>query len=113
MINEIIIAVVILTGLGLLFAAILAIAYKKLKVYEDPRIDTVEGMLPKANCGACGIPGCRAFAEMVVAKTINPGKCTVSSAAAIGEIASYIGVEATIGEKIVARLLCAGGKAEA
>ena len=113
MINEIIIAVVILTGLGLLFAAILAIAYKKLKVWEDPRIDAVEGMLPKANCGACGVPGCRAFAEMVVNKTINPGKCTVSSHAAIDSIASYICVEASVGEKVVARLLCAGGKNEA
>ncbi len=113
MANEIITAIVILTGLGLLFAIILAIAYKKLKVYEDPRIDSVEAMLPKANCGACGVPGCRAFAEKVVNKTINPGKCTVSTAAAIESIASYMGVEASHEEKVVARLLCAGGKNEA
>ncbi len=56
MANEIITAIAILTGLGLLFAVILALAYKKLKVYEDPRIDKVEDMLPKANCGACGAP---------------------------------------------------------
>jgi len=113
MANEIITAIVILTGLGLLFAVILAIAYKKLKVYEDPRIDIVDGMLPKANCGACGVPGCHAFAEMVVAKTINPGKCTVSTPAAIERIANFIGVEASHEEKVVARLLCAGGKNEA
>ena len=39
--------------LGLLLAAILAIANKRLFVYEDPRIDEVEDMLPHANCGAC------------------------------------------------------------
>jgi Na+-translocating ferredoxin:NAD+ oxidoreductase RNF subunit RnfB len=113
MINEILIALVILTGLGLLFATILAVAYKKLKVYEDPRIDKVEEMLPNANCGACGEPGCRAFAEKVVDKTLNPGKCTVSSADGIEKIANYLGIVASQEEKRVARLLCAGGKNEA
>lgn len=109
MMNEIIISLVILTGLGLLFATILAVAYKKLKVYEDPRIDIVEGILPGANCGACGMPGCRAFAEKVINKELNAGKCTVSSKEGIEKIAGYLGVEVSDEEKRVARLLCAGG----
>jgi RnfABCDGE-type electron transport complex B subunit len=111
--QEIFIAVVILTGLGLLFATILAIAYKKLRVYEDPRIDVVEEMLPGANCGACSMPGCRAFAEKVVSGDMNPGKCTVSSESGIEQIADFLGVEASNEEKRVARVLCAGGKEEA
>jgi Na+-translocating ferredoxin:NAD+ oxidoreductase RNF subunit RnfB len=113
MTNEIIIPVAILTGMGLLFAVILSIAYKKLKVYEDPRIDIVEEMLPKANCGACGFPGCHAFAEQIVAKTVNPGKCTVSTPVGIERIGNFLGVNAKQEEKVVARLLCAGGKNEA
>jgi len=113
MFEDAIIAVLILTGLGLLFATILAVAYKKLRVYEDPRIDEVEEMLPASNCGACGMPGCRAFAEKVVANEINPGKCTVSSPSGIEGIAEYLGVEVSSEEKRVARLLCAGGKNEA
>jgi Na+-translocating ferredoxin:NAD+ oxidoreductase subunit B len=111
--NEIFISIAILTGMGLFFAGILAISYKKLKVYEDPRIDKVESMLPGANCGACGLPGCRAFAEKVVDKEINAGKCTVSSETGIEKIAGYLGIEASQEEKVVARLLCAGGKNEA
>lgn len=113
MANEIIISVSILVGLGLVFATFIAIAYKKLKVDEDPRIDRVDGMLPHANCGACGQPGCRAFAEKVVSGEAPPSKCTVSSAAAVGQIAAYLGVSAGAEEKKVARLLCAGGKREA
>lgn len=113
MVNEVLIALIILTGLGLLFATILAVAYKKLKVYEDPRIDKVEEMLPGANCGACGLPGCRAFAEDVVGQKINVGKCTVSSPEGIDDIASFLGIEASQEEKRVARVLCAGGKNEA
>lgn len=112
MFSEVAISLSILTGLGLLFASILAIAYKKLKVWEDPRIDKVESMLPGANCGACGEPGCRAFAELVVKNEIAPGKCTVSSAEGIGTIAKFLGVDAAQEEKKVARLLCAGGAQE-
>jgi Na+-translocating ferredoxin:NAD+ oxidoreductase subunit B len=112
MFSEVAISLSILTGLGLLFASILAVAYKKLKVWEDPRIDQVEGMLPGANCGACGVPGCRAFAELVVKKEIAPGKCTVSSVEGIGSIAKFLGVDAAQQEKQVARLLCAGGAQE-
>jgi Na+-translocating ferredoxin:NAD+ oxidoreductase subunit B len=112
MYSEVAISLSILTGLGLLFASILAIAYKKLKVWEDPRIDKVESMLPGANCGACGEPGCRAFAELVVKNEIAPGKCTVSSAEGVGTIAKFLGVDAAQEEKKVARLLCAGGAQE-
>ncbi|MCU7859211.1 MAG: Fe-S cluster protein, partial [Candidatus Thiodiazotropha sp. (ex Lucinoma kastoroae)] len=47
-----------MTGIGLLFAIILAVAYRFLKVQEDPRIEATEDLLPGSNCGACGQPGC-------------------------------------------------------
>ena len=113
MIDEVVIPLAIMMGLGLLFATIIALGYKKLKVYEDPRIDAVDDMLPHANCGACGVPGCRAFAEKVVSNELNVAKCTVSSPDGIEAIANYLGIEASAEEKRVARLLCAGGKNEA
>ena len=102
-------SVLILGGTGLVFASFIALANKKLKVWEDPRIEVVAGMLPQANCGACGLPGCRAFAEKAVAGTVQPAQCTVSAADKVGEIAGYLGVDAGTGIKRVARLLCAGG----
>lgn len=113
MLGEFLIPIFILAGLGLLFGIILSIAYSRFKVFEDPRIDIVEEMLPSANCGACGQPGCRAFAEHVVKEGTNPAKCTVSSSEGITNIANYLGVEASQEEKNVARLLCAGGINEA
>ncbi len=111
--EDFLIPLAILVGLGLLFGLILAIAYKQFKVFEDPRIDVVEGLLPNANCGACGVPGCRAFAEEVVSGESNPAKCTVSSEEGITNIANFLGVEASQEDKIVVRLLCAGGIKEA
>ncbi len=111
--GELLIPLAILAGLGLLFGIILSLAYKQFKVYEDPRINVVEELLPSANCGACGAPGCRAFAEKVVIENMNPAKCTVSSEEGIDKIAAYLGIEASREEKVVARLLCAGGINEA
>ncbi len=103
------IAIAALGGLTLLLALILIIANRRLYVYEDPRIDVVEDLLPHANCGACGFPGCRPFAEALVSGSVLPGKCTVSSEEGREEIATYLGVELGSEEKLVARLACAGG----
>ncbi|HET7189446.1 MAG TPA: (Fe-S)-binding protein [Gemmatimonadaceae bacterium] len=102
-------AVLILGGVGLVFGVFIAFANKRLWVWEDPRIDVVAQMLPNANCGACGLPGCRAFAEQAVAGAVAPAQCTVSGEAAREQIAQYLGVDAGSAVKNVARLLCAGG----
>ncbi len=95
--------------LTLALAGLIAVANKKLYVYEDPRIDQVEDMLPHANCGACGFPGCRPFAEALVSGQVLPGKCSVSSDAGRAAIASFLGVALGAEEKRVARLACNGG----
>lgn len=102
-------AILILGGIGLAFGVLIAVANKRFKVWEDPRIDAVTAMLPGANCGACGLPGCRAFAERAVAGEIAPAQCSVADAGARTAIADYLGVEAGSAQKRVARLLCAGG----
>lgn len=102
-------AILILGGVGLVFGVFIATANKRLWVWEDPRIDIVSQMLPNANCGACGLPGCRAFAEQAVAGKVSPAQCTVSGASAREQIASFLGVDAGEAVKNVARLLCAGG----
>ncbi len=107
--TEFLIAGGIMGAMGATLAAVLAFADKKLYVYEDPRIDEVEGLLPKANCGACGCAGCRAFAEKAVKGEIAPGKCTVNSPEGVAAVAALLQIDAGAEEKRVARLACAGG----
>lgn len=106
--NAVLLSILILGGVGLVFAVLITLANKKLKVWEDPRIDIVAGMLPGANCGACGMPGCRNFAEQAVAGALKPGQCNVLDPAGAAAIAQFLGVEAGESVKKVARLLCAG-----
>jgi electron transport complex protein RnfB len=103
----------VLGGVGLFFGFLIAMANKKFYVWEDPRINEVEQLLPNSNCGACGQPGCRAFAEGLVNGKLQPSGCTVMGADDINEVAAYLGVDAGQASKRVARLLCAGGKNEA
>ena len=103
-------SVYILAGVGLVFAIFIALAYRKLRVYEDPRIDVVTAMLPGANCGACGFPGCRGFAEQAVAGTVKPAACNVINDEGAAAIAKFLGVDVGEANRRVARLLCAGGK---
>ncbi len=103
-------AVIFMVVLGGALAALIALALRKLHVHEDPRIEQVEEMLPHANCGACGYPGCRAFAEATVKGEALPSRCTVNTAEANQDIADFLGVSMGQQEKIVARLACQGGK---
>jgi len=111
--SEIATSVMIMGGVGLFFGVALAVAFRFLRVDEDPRVESVEGMLPGSNCGACGEPGCRGLAEKVVSGAVAPSKCTVSSPEGIERIAEFLGVDAGAEEKRVARLHCAGGKGRA
>lgn len=106
---EIASAIGFLAGLSIALAGLLMLANRFLRVEEDPRLEEVADALPGANCGACGLPGCRAFAERVVGGEIEPSKCPVGGPETAQFIANLLGIEAGHMEKKVARLLCAGG----
>jgi RnfABCDGE-type electron transport complex B subunit len=107
--TQILLSVLVLGGLGLVFALMIALTHRKFWVWEDPRIDAVATMLPNSNCGACGQAGCRAFAEGLVGGRLQPAQCTVMGAGDREDVAAYLGVDVGQAARRVARLLCAGG----
>ena len=72
---DILIAIAILGGLGLVFGLVLAAASKVFYVETDPRLDQLNECLPGANCGGCGFAGCGAYAEAVLKGEAPVGKC--------------------------------------
>ncbi len=103
----------IMTGIGLFFGIILAVASRVFFVREDPRIARTEEMLPGTNCGACGEPGCQPFAEALVSGNAQPSGCTVAADDDVEAIADFLGVDAGEADRRVARLKCAGGSSQA
>lgn len=109
----IIIAIATMGGLGFIFAGALAFADKKLRVEENPKIAEVNEVLPNANCGACGNAGCYDFAVKVVNGEAKINGCPVGGQEVVDEIAHILGMESSQSVKLVARILCNGGLAEA
>ncbi|MCA8973521.1 MAG: RnfABCDGE type electron transport complex subunit B, partial [Planctomycetes bacterium] len=111
--SDVLVAGAIMAGLGVVLGSLLAFAYRFLRVPEDPRCQRLEQMLPATNCGGCGEPGCRAFAEALLRGSRQPSGCTVAGPDTVAAIAAFLGVEAGTLDRKVARLHCAGGKGQA
>ena len=100
----------VLLGLGLSAAVILAAASKFLYVKEDPRIEKVKAILPGANCGGCGYPGCAGAAAAVVAGTAPADVCVAGGHETAQKVADIMGAELTYREPRVAEVRCTGGR---
>lgn len=92
MLSSIFIAVAILTVLALAFGVILGFASKKFKVEGNPIVDQVDTLLPQTQCGQCGYPGCRPYAE-AIANGDKINKCPPGGTATMEKIAELMGVE--------------------
>ena len=90
--SEIFIAIILLTLLALLFGVLLGFAAEKFKVQGNPIVDQIEAILPQTQCGQCGFPGCRPYAEAIAnGEIIN--KCPPGGQATIEKLADLMGVE--------------------
>lgn len=105
--------ILVVGAVGLVFGLGLAIASLKLAVETDPRIDDILGVLPGANCGACGYPGCSAFAKAVAEGSAEPSGCIPGGASVAHKVADILGVSAEAAEPLMAVVHCKGGNAEA
>ncbi|HHV72406.1 MAG TPA: RnfABCDGE type electron transport complex subunit B [Clostridia bacterium] len=107
-------AVLSLAIAGLALGAILAIAAKKFAVEVDERVPKIREVLPGANCGACGYPGCDGLAAAIVAGSAPVNACPVGGNPVAEQIAAIMGVEAgSTGEPKVAKVICQGDQSNA
>ncbi len=99
----------VLAAMGIIAAVVLFFVSKAFRVVEDPRIDEVVDILPGANCGGCGFPGCRGLAEaMVKADNLEGLVCPVGSSDMYPKIGAILGAEIVAAEPKIAVLRCNG-----
>ena len=108
--GEILIAIGILGGLGVVFGAVLAAASKVFYVETDPRLEKLNECLPGANCGGCGYAGCGAYAEAVLNGEAPIGACASGGNECAQAMAEIMGVEAAEVTRKVALVRCSGEK---
>lgn len=104
----ILIPVVSLTVTALALGGCIVLVSKKFYVYEDPLIETITKLLPNANCGACGYPGCSQFAAALV-ETRNPQlACPVGGEAIAESIGPILGMKLAEAQPVVCAIRCQG-----
>lgn len=105
-------AVIVLGVIAILAAAVLYVCSKKFAVYEDPRIGQVAEILPGANCGGCGFPGCSGMADALVkgcdAGSIDGLNCPVGGAEVMTKVADLLGMAIANSDPKVAVVRCNG-----
>lgn len=103
------IAIFSLGLLGLLAAVALGYAARRFAVEVDPRETALLELLPGANCGACGFPGCAGYARALARGEVGADLCPPGGAAVARQVAQLLGVAVTLSEPRVAVVFCQGG----
>lgn len=106
--NQIITPVLLVSGIGLVCGIVLTVVSILMAVPKDEKTETILGMLPGANCGACGYSGCEGYAKAISQGEAKPGLCTVGGEAVASSISQFIGCEATEVAKKTAVVHCLG-----
>ncbi|MGH1463398.1 MAG: electron transport complex subunit RsxB [Neptuniibacter sp.] len=89
----VLIAILALLGLALAFGLLLGFASVRFRVEGNPLVDQIDGILPQTQCGQCGYPGCRPYAEAIAnGDAIN--KCPPGGQSTVDALADLLDVEA-------------------
>lgn len=92
--SAVLIAVLVLLGLGLAFGILLGYSSIRFKVEGNPLVDQVDSLLPQTQCGQCGHPGCRPYAESIVNGDEAINKCPPGGQSTIEALADLLDVDA-------------------
>ncbi len=103
----IVLATLVVGGIGLLIGLLLGVAGKKFAVEVDEKEVAVREALPGNNCGGCGYPGCDGLAAAIAKGEAPADGCPVGGAAAAQVISEIMGVEVSSVRKY-AHVRCVG-----
>lgn len=106
--NGIVLAVLLVTGIGLIAAAGLVLAGRFMSVPADEKAHEIEKLLPGANCGGCGFSGCSGYADAICNSGAKTNLCTVGGSEVAKKVAESMGTQAEETEKRVACVYCGG-----
>ncbi len=86
-------AILVMTGIALVLGAALGFAAIFFKVEGDPLVDNIDAILPQTQCGQCGFPGCRPYAEAIANGEADINQCPPGGEEGIRHLADLLGRE--------------------
>lgn len=86
-------AILLFTLLALVFGLVLGYAALRFHVEGDPIVDKIDALLPQTQCGQCGYPGCKPYAEAIASGEAEINKCAPGGEAVVIALADLLGRE--------------------
>lgn len=86
-------ALLVMSGLAVFLGAVLGYAALKFRVAENPLVEKIDAILPQTQCGQCGFPGCKPYAEAIAAGDAEINQCPPGGEEGIRKLAELLGVD--------------------
>lgn len=84
-------ALLVMVGLALLLGVVLGFSAIKLKVEDNPLVEKIDAILPQTQCGQCGFPGCKPYAEAIAKGEADINQCPPGGDEGIRKLADLLG----------------------
>lgn len=86
-------ALLILLGLMAFCGALLGYFSQKYKIEGNPLAEKIDAVLPQTQCGQCGFPGCKPYAQALAEGKADINQCPPGGQEGVDKIAEILGVE--------------------
>jgi len=86
-------AILVMAGIALALGGILGWAAIRFRVEEDPLVEKIDAILPQTQCGQCGFPGCKPYAEAIAKGEADINRCPPGGEEGVKRLAELLGVE--------------------
>ncbi len=87
-------AIGVMIGIAVVIGVVLGWSAVRLKVEGNPLVDKIDAILPQTQCGQCGFPGCRPYAEAIAKGEADINRCPPGGEEGVKKLAELLGVEA-------------------
>ncbi|MCX7193968.1 MAG: electron transport complex subunit RsxB [Proteobacteria bacterium] len=86
-------ALLVMAALAIVLGAVLGFAAIKFRVEGNPLVDKIDAVLPQTQCGQCGFPGCKPYANAIAEGTADINLCPPGGEEGIQKLANLLGME--------------------
>lgn len=104
--HELILPIIILGSIGIICGLILGIASVVMAVPVDEKTERIKAILPGANCGACGYPGCDGFAHALMEQKAPINGCPPGGDDVVHKLSEVLEVDSVVMTKQIAVVHC-------
>jgi electron transport complex protein RnfB len=91
--SGVIAAIAVLAGLALLLGGAIVLCAQRLHGTDDAAVEQLNALLPQTQCAQCGYPGCRPYAQAMLAGAAQINQCPPGGEATMRQLARLLGRE--------------------